>query len=64
VNAYAQLLYAALDTKYGLIVSHHNRAQALTAFDRERRKDPVLKRLSLTCPEDQPNWLMIVKCPD
>lgn len=64
MTPFAELLFAALDAEYGVIVEHSDRRYAHTMFAKERRKNPLFKRISFTMPEEQPHWLMLVKCPD
>lgn len=66
MSPYVQLLYAALQTKYGIIVEHENPASARSQFYAARKAhgDSALARISVTILEDQPRRLYLVKCPD
>jgi hypothetical protein len=66
MSPYVQLLYAALQTKYGIIVQHENPASARSQFysARKSHNDPALSRISVTILEDQPRRLYLVKSPD
>jgi hypothetical protein len=66
MNPYVQLLYAAVASKYGVIVEHEDPPSARSQFSLARKAhgDPILSRISVTISEDQPKRLYLVKCPD
>jgi len=66
MSPYVQLLYAALQTKYGIIVQSENPRSARSQFyaARKTHADPVLDRISVTLLEDHPTRVYLVKTPD
>ena len=66
MSPYVQLLYAALEHPYGVIVEHDNPPSARSQFYAARKAhgDPALQCISVTILEDQPRRLYLVKSPD
>lgn len=66
-NPYVQLLYQALASEHGIVVSHENPQSARSQFyaARKRHGDPALNVISVTILEGEPNKLYLVKpCPE
>lgn len=66
MSPYVQLLYAAMQTRYGIIVEHENPRSARSQFyaARKAHADRALDRISVTLLEDHPTRVYLVKCPD
>lgn len=67
MSPWVQLLYQALDTPWGIVVSHENprSAQARFSYERKKHGDPALSRVSCTVLETEPlHVYLVTKVPD
>ena len=62
MNPYVKLLYQALSSPHGLIVTHENPQSARSQFYAARKKhgDPELNRISVTILEGEPTRLYLI----
>lgn len=67
MNPYAELLYRALASPYGIIVTHEKPEVAIAQFRvaQRQQKDPALSAVSITRLADNPSHVYLVaKLPE